>query len=238
MATATPNLMTEAAPAPRELDSVSADQHFRWFNLGWERYLGLLEVRGGKRRPRIIYLDGDAQFVTISNIHEAMVERLAMFVREVVVGLDIPCLATRETTFKRRDQEAGIESDDSFYLANYRSIAAKFAEGTIDMDVDPPPDLALEIEYANPAKHAVEILRRLGVPEVWVRKRNGLRFLILGEDGQYAEAERSLSFPFLSVAEVLEWIERPGMDSSTQWVKELRRWVQDVLVPRVRGQRA
>jgi Uma2 family endonuclease len=235
MATATPTLVAEPAPAPFESGS-SDDQSLRWFNLGWERYLGLLEVRGGKRRPRIIYLDGDAHLVTTTNIHEAMVDRLSMFVREVVVGLDIPCVATRETNFKRQDQDAGVEPDDSFYLANYRSIAAKFGEGKIDMDVDPPPDLALEIEYANPAKRAVEILRRLGVPEVWVRKQNGLRFLVLGEDGLYAEAERSLSFPFLSVAEVFEWVERPGMDSSTQWIKELRRWVQDVLVPRVRGQ--
>jgi Uma2 family endonuclease len=235
MATAMPSLMTEPAPAPLESNSKSADQHFRWFNLGWEGYLALLEARRGESRPRIIYLDGDAQLVTTSNIHECMVDRLTMFVREVVVGLDIPCVATRETNFKRQDQDAGVEPDDSFYLANYRSISAKFGEGKIDMDVDPPPDLALEIEYGNPAKHAVEILRRLGVPEVWVRKQNGLRFLVLGEDGQYAEFETSLSFPFLGVAEVFEWVERPGMDSSTQWVKELRRWVQDVLVPRVRG---
>ncbi len=171
-----------------------------------------------------------------SFFHESLVDRLSMFVREVVVGLDIPCVATRETNFKRKDQDAGVEPDDSFYLANYRSIAAKFGEGKIDMDVDPPPDLALEIEYANPARQAVEILRRLGVPEVWVRKQNGLRFLVLGEDGHYAESETSLSFPFLGVAEVFEWVERPGMDSSTQWTRELRRWVRDVLVPRVRGQ--
>ncbi len=234
MATAFPTLVAEPDPAP--IESGSSHQSLRWVGLGWERYLGLLEVRGEKRRPRIVYLDGDAHLVTTSNIHEFIVDRLSTFVRVVVEELDIPCVATRETNFKRQDQDAGVEPDDSFYLANYRSIAAKFGKEKIDMDVDPPPDLALEIEYANPAKHAVEILRRLGVPEVWVCKRNGLRFLVLGEDGHYAEAERSLSFPFLSVAEVLEWVERPDMASSTQWVKELRGWVRDVLVPRVRGQ--
>jgi Uma2 family endonuclease len=233
MATATTSLLAEPAPAPTE--SGSADQSLRWFNLGWERYLSLLEIRGGKARPRIVYLDGNAHLVTTSDIHECMVDRLTTFVRVVVEEFDIPCVATRETNFKRQDQDAGVEPDDSFYLANYRSIAAKFGKEKIDMDVDPPPDLALEIEYGNPAKHAVEILRRLGVPEVWVRKQKGLRFLVLGEDGQYAESETSLSFPFLTVAEVFEWVERPGMDSSTQWVRELRRWVQDVLVPRVRG---
>jgi len=234
MATATPSLMTDPAPVPVEPES--SDQSLRWFNLGWEGYLGLLEIRGGKRRPKIIYLDGNAHLVTTTNIHEAMVDRLGMFVREVVVGLDIPCVSTRESNYKRKDMAAGVEPDDSFYLANYRSVAAKFEEGRIDMDIDPPPDLALEIEHTNPAKQTVEILRRLRVPEVWVRKRKGPHFLILGEDGQYSEADKSLNFPFLSVVEVLEWVERPGMDSSTQWTRELRRWVQDVLAPRVRGQ--
>jgi Uma2 family endonuclease len=232
MATATSTLFAEPVPVP--VESGSSDQSLRWFNLGWEGYLGLLEVRGEKSRPRIIYLDGDAHLVTTTNIHECMVDRLGVFVREVVVGLDIPCVSIRETNFKRQDQDAGVEPDDSFYLANYRSIATKFGKEKID--VDPPPDLVLEIEHANPAKRAVEILRRLGVPEVWVRKQNGLRFLVLGEDGRYAESDASLSLPFLRVAEVFEWVERPGMDSSTQWVKELRRWVQDVLAPRVRGQ--
>ena len=86
------------------------------------------------------------------------------------------------------------------------------------------------------AKHAVEILRRLGVPEVWVCKQSGLRFLIRNEHGDYDESETSTNFPFLTTAEVFEWVARPGMDSSTQWVRELRHWVREVLVPRVRGQ--
>jgi Uma2 family endonuclease len=234
MATATSSLVAEADPIP--IASGPADQSLRWFNLGWEGYLGLLEIRGGKRRPRIIYLDGDAHLVTTTSIHEQMVDRLGMFVRVIVEEFDIPCVTTRETTFNRQDQEAGVEPDDSFYLANYRIVAHKDGLEKIDLDVDPPPDLVLEIEYANPARQAVEILRRLAVPEVWVRSRVGLRFLVRNDQGDYLESTTSLNFPFLTPTEVFEWVDRRGMDSTTQWTRLVRQWVREVLAPRVQGQ--
>ena len=92
MATATLTLVEEGVP----IGSGTGDQSLRWFGLGWEGYLGLLEIRGGKRRPRIIYLDGDAHLVTTTNIHERMVDRLGMFVRVVVEELDLSCENTRE----------------------------------------------------------------------------------------------------------------------------------------------
>jgi Uma2 family endonuclease len=133
--------------------------------------------------------------------------------------------------------DAGVQPDESFYLANYRPIAAKDGKEDIDLDVDPPPDLVIEVVHTHPATQAVEVLRRLCVPEVWVCTKEGLRFLIRRKNGRYVEAKRSLNFPFLTSDEVFDWAARPGMASMTHWVKELRQWVQEVLVPRVRGQR-
>jgi Uma2 family endonuclease len=235
MATITPTPAPASAPAPAPVEPARGDQRVAFVGIGWEGYLALLKVQGEKSRPQIIYLNGDAYLVSPSNIHERLGDRLGTIVRVVVEELDIPCEPTRETTFHRSDLEVGVQPDDSFYLANYRPIAAKDGKEDIYLDVDPPPDLVIEVVHTHPATQAVEVLRRLGVPEVWVCKKEGLSFLIRRKNGRYAEAKSSLSFPFLTSDEVFEWVARPGMASMTHWVKELRQWVKDVLVPRVRG---
>jgi Uma2 family endonuclease len=236
MATATPTPAPVSAPAQAPVEPARGDQRVEFVGIGWEGYLALLKIPGEKSRPQIIYLNGDAYLVSPSSIHERLADRLGTFVRVVVEELDIPCEPTRETTFHRRDMDAGVQPDDSFYLANYRPIAAKDGKENIDLDVDPPPDLVIEVVHTHPAAQAVEVLRRLGVPEVWVCDKDGLRFLVRKKNGRYVEAEKSQSFPFLTTTEVFDWVARPGMASMTRWIKELRRWVQDVLAPRVRGQ--
>jgi Uma2 family endonuclease len=236
MATVTPTPAPASSPAQAPAEPARGDQRVEFIGIGWEGYLALLKVQGERSRPQIIYLNGDAYLVSPSNIHERFGKRLGMFVMIIVEELDIPCEATGETTFHRHDEDAGVQPDESFYLANFRSIAAKDGKEDIYLDVDPPPDLVIEVVHTHPATKAVEVLRRLGVPEVWVCNKEGLSFLIRKKNGRYVEAKRSLSFPFLTAAEIFDWVNRPGMASMTHWVKELRQWVKDVLVPRVRGE--
>jgi hypothetical protein len=56
--------------------------------------------------------------------------------------------------------------------------------------------------------------------------------LALGADGAYAEAPRSAAFPEVAAAEIHAWAVRPGDDSETAWIKALRRWVVEVVLPR------
>ncbi len=99
---------------------------------------------------------------------------------------------------------------------------------------DPPADLVIEAENTHDADPSVEVWRRFGVPEVWVCDVNSLRILALRADGTYAEVEKSVAFPFLTAAEILEWVSHPQTGNETAWTKELRQWVRDVLVPRAR----
>jgi Uma2 family endonuclease len=234
MATATLAPETTLAPAQPPIEPIKGDQRVVFTGIGWEGYEALLKVQGEKARPQMIYLNGDVLLMSPSPIHERLGDRLGMFVRLVVVELDIPCEPTRETTFRRPDLEIGVQPDDSFYLANYRVMAAKDGKENIDLLVDPPPDLAIEVVHTHSAKQALEVLRQLGVPEVWVGKSDGLSILVLPNEGQYVKSDTSACFPFLTAAEIFEWAARPGMASMTQWVKELRQWAKEVLVPRVR----
>lgn len=219
----------------RDLVPLDGDQVVVLRGVGREGFEKLLALPETAAHPRFLYLNGDVYLMAPSPIHERWVDRLGTFVRELVVELDIPCIPTRETLFKRDRDEAGVQPDDSFYLANLGPIVARGREAEIDLQVDPPPDLVIEFVHTNDARPAVETLGRLGVPEVWLADRKRLRFLVRDEAGHYRESERSLAFPFLTVGEVFGWVARTDLDLYPEWVRALRRWIAEVVVPRIQA---
>jgi Uma2 family endonuclease len=218
---------------PDRLAPFAEDQCVEWHGLDWKGYVTMLRLRGERHIPRMIYLDGSLYLVTTSFPHERLAERLGLFVMEVVVGLDIPCVPAGQTTFRKRKKRGGVEGDKTFYLANEARVRGK---DKIDLRVDPPPDLASEAVRTHAATAAVEVYRRLGVPEVWVCDDKRFRILVRQANGRYAEAGASAAFPFLSPGEIDEWVRRPQTVPETEWLKEVRRWVRDTLPARFRGQ--
>jgi Uma2 family endonuclease len=205
--------------------------------VGWKGYSTLLRLRGERSRPKMVYLDGDVFLMTTSFPHEFLKKRLGHLVMVVVEELDIPCIPSGETTFRRKKRRGGAEPGESFYLANLEPIRAKGGKKNISLRRDPPPDLAVEAVYTHDAEAAVEVYRRFGVPEVWVCEVEALHILALQPDGRYAEVPNSVAFPFLAASEVFGWVSRPEAGSETDWIKELRRWVRETLLPRARGAR-
>jgi Uma2 family endonuclease len=199
-------------------------------NIGWKGYSTLLKLRGDRPSPRIVYLDGSLILVSPSYWHEILKVRLSRLVAEVLVGLKIPHLALRSTTFRQRAKRGGVEGDDSYYLSNLDRIRGK---KRLNLRVDPPPDLAIEVVVTHAADDAIEVYRRLKVTEVWVCDRDRLTILWLGGDGDYSESERSVAFPALTAREIYSLITQDQADD-TAWIEGIRRWVTDVLVPRHR----
>ena len=213
--------------------SLESDQYVELRGIGWDGYRTILRLRGDRPRPKLIYLDGDLLLMSPALPHERLKIRLGRFVAEVAVGLKIPFLSSGQTTFRRRKKDAGVEPDESYYLTNEARVRGKTE---IDLRVDPPPDLAIEAVHTHGAAAALEVLRRLRVPEVWVCDDDGLRIFVLRANRRYAGSDRSLAFPFLAAPEILDWAQRPDLASDLEWMIDLRRWVQEVLVPRVQGQ--
>lgn len=227
MATTAETTRTQTAHPPGD-----GDQCVVMRGIGWKGYTAVLHARGERSSPKMIYLDGDLYLMSPAFAHEWLKERLGRFVTEVVVELDIDCTPAGQTTFRRRKKDGGVEGDQSFYLANEPRIRGKTE---LHLKTAPPPDLVIEAVNTHEADEAVEVWRRFGVPEVWVCDRHALRILVLRADGDYAEAPTGRAFPFLTAAEVFEWVTRPREASETAWIKELRRWVVETLRRRVDG---
>jgi Uma2 family endonuclease len=236
MTTATLTPEPVSAPAQSPVDPVKGDQRVQFVGIGWAGYEALLKVQGEKSRPQIIYLDGDAYLVSPSNLHEWVKKRLGQFVVEVASGLKMRFLMAGETTFRRRKNEVGVQPDESFYLANADKVAGKIRKVDIDLSIDPPPDLAIEVVHTHGADEAVEVLRRLRVPEVWVADVDGLRILVRKQNGRYVESKTSLAFLFLSADEIFQWANHLAGGFDSDWIEDLRQWIEGELVPRVKGQ--
>ena len=214
-----------------DLQSVASDQVVAMRGVGWGGYEELLEVRGDRARPRLLYLDGDLFLMSPGHSHERDKDRFLMFVVATARALRMRFRSCGSTTYRRRSKDGGVEPDQSFYFANAGRVAGKLE---IDQDVDPPPDLANEVVYSHSADAAVEVYQRLGIPEVWVCDERGLTFLVLGKDGGYEESATSRSFPLLPASEILGWVRHPdGVEfTDLEWLDALDSWMQETLLPR------
>lgn len=222
---------TKEPRAPQFLREEEGDQCVALSNVGWEGYSELLRLRGDRSRPRILYLDGTAWLMSPSFPHERLQKRLGWVVEVIVVELEIRFVTAGSTTFRSRRARGGVEGDQTYYLANEKRIRG---QDEIDLRVDSPPDLAIEAVHSHDAGEAIEVWRRLKVPEVWVGDDDEVRILVLEPNGRYAESTTSASFAFLSASELSDWVHRPGTESDLEWLQQLRAWVRRTLKPRFR----
>ncbi len=226
--------MSTAIAPPARTSELEGDQCVVLRDIGWRGYTMLLKVRGECSVPRMVYLDGSLRLLSPSYFHESLTNLLGCFVMVLAEELDIPCIMAGSTTYRRRAKRGGVEGDQTYYFSNLDRIRNK---KKIHLKVDPPPDLAIEAVVTHGAEDAVEVYRRLRVPEVWICDENQLTILVLQPSGRYLAAERSSVFNFLAASEIHAWVTRTGYDSHTAWIKDLRRWVADVIAPRYQEQK-
>ena len=97
----------------------------------------------------------------------------------------------------RRGKEAGLEPDVCFYIDNYQAILGK---RKLDLNIDPPPDLAIEIDVTSFTR--IEDYLPLAIPEVWIYKQGELN-LYQFEDNHYLATDSSNIFPNFPVKQTI-----------------------------------
>lgn len=103
--------------------------------------------------------------------------------------LDIEFLTLGSTTFKHPALNKGLEPDQCFYIQNEARVRGK---NRLDLTVDPPPDLALEIDITS--RTYPDIYKALKVPELWRFDRGELQIGVL-QAGEYVLVAESPNLP-------------------------------------------
>ena len=204
-----------------------AEPRFLIQGLGWDGYEKLLDVLAD-RPIRVTYDRGDIELMSPSMPHEKYKVLLGIFFRALVEELEIPCVGLASTMWRRRDLDRGLEADECFYLAHAEQVMSR---STIDLTIDPPPDLALEIDITNSSINRQEIYAALGIPEIWRFDGESIRVTLLQPDGAYRESGRSPTFPPLSLDELGGWVLRGETMDQSRWGREVRQWVRQEIVP-------
>jgi Uma2 family endonuclease len=196
----------------------------------WEGYEALLRVVGDGH-VRITYDGKDTELMAPSADHEDSKKLIGRLIETLTLELGIPCDGLGSTTWRRRVKEKGLEPDECYYLSN----AARVQRRRVNLDVDPPPDLAVEVEISRSALDRMGIYAALRIPEVWRYDGQTLRIERLQPDGTYAEVPASAELPMLPPAEVVRWLDRGEAMGQTAWLREFREWVRAELLPRHEG---
>lgn len=173
----------------------------------WSLYDQLLEVVGNGL-PRMTYDRGALEMEMPSERHEALRWTSGRFIEAYAEESRIRYKAVGSTTWRKQTIEGGVEADESYYFQNYDRVRGR----DVDLAVDPPPDLAVEIDLSPPDVEKSNIYARLGVPEIWRWRDDRLMVLTRQPGGDYAETAQSVAlpdFPLDELAAALEGYPQP-----------------------------
>jgi len=177
-------------------------------DVDWEEFEAILAELGEHRSSRIAYYQGLLEIRMPLPKHEREKSLISDAIKILLEELEIDCECFGSTTFKRQEMGYGIEPDECFYIQNHQVMVGK---DRVDLAIDPPPDLALEVDVTS--KTQLEAYLQLGVPELWVYEENELKIYLL-ESNQYQQKAISPTFSQLPIpsliAEVLDQSQKTG----------------------------
>jgi Uma2 family endonuclease len=194
--------------------------------VSWGAYERLLSDLGEGYGVRIHFDQGKLSIVSPSAKHEKCKELVLRLVDTIADELGAELESFGSTTFKKEELGKGAEPDTCFYVQNAAAVAGKTE---LDLGVDPPPDVVVEIDIAHTSTGKFSFYERLRVPELWLY--DGERAVIqhLTAEG-YRLAQTSRAFPILTsealtrfMAEGLTGTERGALRSLRQWLRTERR---------------
>jgi Uma2 family endonuclease len=192
-------------------------------NTSWATYERLIKERGENRAPRFAYDRGELEIMSPSTEHESIAYYIGLLVAVFAEEAGVDLYGAGSTTFDREDLERGFEPDACFYVRNAERVRGK---PRIDLSLDPPPDLVIEVDITSPSFDKFPIYARLGIHEVW--RYDGTRAAIfLLEEGEYVEAGESVALPSLTSDVLTHFVEESTSLGSTDWLRRVREWARE-----------
>lgn len=191
-------------------------------DISWQQLESILEELGEKRAARISYSNGVLEIMAPLPEHEKDKEIIGDLVKILLEELQIDFEALGATTFKNQRMNQAVEADTCFYIQNHQAVIGK---NRLDLAVDPPPDLAIEIDITS--RTYLDNYRLLGVPELWRYTRDGLQINLL-RDGQYVESTISPNFPNIPIIELINrYVQQSQIAGRSKAIREFKLWIEE-----------
>lgn len=190
-------------------------------SISWQEFETILEELGEHRSSRIAYANGTLEIMTPLPEHESSKELVSDLIKALLEELDIEFFPLGSTTFKNQLMQQGIEPDNCFYIQNEALVRTK---KRLDLTIDPPPDLVLEIDITS--RTHPQIYAVLGVPELW-RFENGILRIYILQNGEYQQTQYSPTFPNLPLTDIIpQYLKQIGILGRNATLKKFRTWIK------------
>lgn len=188
----------------------------------WEEYEQLVNNLGDDYGVRISYDQGRLEVISPSTFHEMYKDLVYCIAFILSQETKSPFESRGSTTFRQDWARKGAEPDTCFYIKNAARISGK---RRIDLTIDPPPDIVVEIDVSQESTRKVQFYAGLGVPEVWRYDERSARIYVL-TDQAYVEVSSSQSFPVLTseaLSQALEQSKSEGGQMAA--IASFREWL-------------
>ncbi len=190
-------------------------------DIAWEEYEHLLTQLTDNARFRLSYDQGRLEIMTLSPRHENIKTLFSHLLLVLIEAMEMKMISLGSTTFTMPEHIRGTEPDDCFYIRRAELIEGK---ETIDLAVDPGPDLVVEVDITHPSLDKFPIYAGLKVLEVWRHNGEQVTFYQLN-DNEYQITPNSDLFPFLSAQTLTGFLQQGKFRDVLQMVKAFRDWV-------------
>ncbi|MBC1240308.1 Uma2 family endonuclease [Nostoc sp. 2RC] len=191
-------------------------------DVSWQQFENILAELGEHRAARLSYSHGFLEIMVPLPEHEKAKEMIGDMVKIFLEAKQIAFESLDSTTLKIERMTQGVEPDACFYIQNQAAVIGK---NRLDMSVDPPPDLAIEIDLTS--RTQLDNYQILGVPELWRYGKQGLKINVL-QGGKYVESDFSPIFPDIPIIELVnQCVQQSQVSGRTQAIQALRNWVRN-----------
>jgi Uma2 family endonuclease len=189
----------------------------------WDDYENLLARRQDKAALRIRYNSATQELRIMSPLpaHGKNTDILSDLIKALLRHQGKDWEAFTPITLKRANQQ-GVEPDYCFYIQNRQRILGK---ERIDLEIDPPPDLVIEVDLSSTTK--AEDYQAIASTELWIYRESYL--LIYHFDGQqYQESQTSSNFPNIDLKKLIpQYVERGWQVGSSVAVREFEQFLKE-----------
>jgi Uma2 family endonuclease len=191
----------------------------------WQTYCTVSDAFP-EQRIRFTYDRGVLEIMTVSIEHERYKSLMNLLVVAVAFGLRRRIGSFGSFTHRRKDLLRALEPDLCFYLEHFAEVRGK---RQIQLEQDPPPDLAIEIDISRSSLDRMAIYAALGVPELWRLENEVLRVYVLVKHS-YVPRERSVAFPEIPIAELTRFLpvgmeggDQEMMEAAQKWARRFKK---------------
>lgn len=192
-------------------------------DLDWDGFKQIQQLLTERTRTRFTYDAGVLEITMPLESHERLARLIERFILILVVEMGRKMKTMGSTTLDREDLLKSAEPDNGYYIQNYDLVA----DHEIDLNVDPPPDLVVEVDITHTDINKNNLYASMGVPEFW--RFNGQTWQILSlENDNYIAQDCSPTFPVTEKQDLYRFLEAALLDEVAAEI-DFRRWVRSKL---------